>query len=281
MDTLQQAYDICAKLVKKHDADRATAILFAPAERRAALYALQAFSLEIAGVRGQIKEALPGEIRLQWWREALGGERIDEAKAHPVALAILDTITANKLPLRAFLDLIDARVFDLYDDPLTDWNALEGYCGETSSVLYRLAAIILVKGEEPGAADAAGHAGVAYAITGLLRAFPWHARRGQVYLPGSLMDAVGVSRADIVAGQDSEALRAALSEMRKKAREHLGKWRALRTTIRREIAPAFLPLASTEPYLNGMDRGNYDPFSAIVDIAQWKRVWRMWRQTQQ
>jgi 15-cis-phytoene synthase len=278
MDTLAQAYEICARLVKKHDADRATAILFAPAERRPHLHALQAFSLDIAGVRGQIKEPMPGEIRLQWWREALKGERADEAKAHPVALAILNTVRVNKLPLQALLDLIDARVFDLYDDPMPDWNALEGYCGETSSALFSLAAIILMKGNEPGAAEAAGHAGVAYAITGLLRAFPWHARRGQVYLPQSLVEPVGLSRADIVSGKDSEQLRAALSEMRGKARGHLAKVHALLPTIRSEIKPAFLPLATVKSYLSDMERGNYEPFSALVDVPQWKRVWCMWRQ---
>ncbi len=277
MDTRSEAYDICARLVKKHDPDRATAILFAPADRRPSLYALQAFSLEIAGVRGQIKEPMPGEIRLQWWRDALGGKRVEEAKSHPVALAILDTVEMNKLPLQALSDLIDARVFDLYDDPMPDWNALEGYCGETSSALFRLASIILTKGEEPGATEAAGHAGVAYAITGLLRAFPWHARRGQMFLPQSLTDSVGQSRADILAGKDSEALRAALAEMRQKAREHLNKVQALRGTIQPAIVPAFLPLATVFPYLADMERGNYDPFTALVDVPQWKRVWRMWR----
>ncbi|MGL4634525.1 MAG: phytoene/squalene synthase family protein [Beijerinckiaceae bacterium] len=277
MEALQQAYAICAELVKKHDADRATAALFAPADRRPSLYALQAFSLEIAGIRGQIKEALPGEIRLQWWRDALGGERAEEAKAHPVALAILDTIQSNRLPLQALLDLIDARVFDLYDDQPADWNTLEGYCGETSSALFRLASIILMRGEEPGAAEAAGHAGVAYAITGLLRAFPWHARRGQVFMPQSLTSAVGLSREDIVAGKDSEALRAALSEMRGQARGHLEKVDALRDTIRSEIKPAFLPLANVKAYLAEMERKDYAPYSALVDVPQWKRVWSMWR----
>ena len=34
---------------------------------------------------------------------------------------------------RRFVDLIDARIFDLYDDPMPSLNDLEGYCGETSS----------------------------------------------------------------------------------------------------------------------------------------------------
>ena len=274
---LTEAYAICGRLVQKHDADRHAAILFAPQDRRAPLHALQAFALEIAGVRGQVKEPLPGEIRLQWWRDVLNGERLDEASGHPVALAIRDAIVTNRLPLQALQDLIDARAGDLYDDPPQDWNALEGYAGETSSMLFSLASIILLHGEAPGHPDAAGHAGVAYAITGLLRAFPWHARRGQVFLPKALMQAVDVTHAEIIAGKDSDALRAALAEMRRKAREHLNTFLVLKATLQPEIAPAFLPLLMVEPYLARMERHHYSPFVDVIDVLHWQRLWAMWR----
>ena len=47
------------------------------------------------------------------------------------------------------LRLIAARRFDLYDDPMPDLATFEGYAGETVSVLYQLAAMIL-NGGEPG-----------------------------------------------------------------------------------------------------------------------------------
>ena len=50
-------------------------------------------------------------------------------------------------------------------------------------------------------AAAAGYAGVAYALTGLMRAFPWHAAAGQVYLPGDILGRNGVIRDDIVRGR--------------------------------------------------------------------------------
>jgi 15-cis-phytoene synthase len=276
-DLLANAYLICAGLVQKHDADRHVATLFAPADRRPHLHALQAFSLEIAGIRAAAKEPMPGEIRLQWWRDVLNGERNGEANGHPVAMAIRATIGDNRLPLQPFLDLIDARSFDLYDDPPPDWNALEGYCGETSSALFRLASIILVKGEDPGGADAAGHAGVAYALTGLLRAFPWHARRGQVFIPKTVLDAVGLDREDIVSGTDNPSLRAALAEMRGRAHDHLDMARALKAKLRTDIAPAFLPLAMADRYLKPMESRSYKPYATIIEVAHWLRVWTMWR----
>ena len=58
------------------------------------------------------------------------------------------------------------------------------------------------------------HAGVAYAIAGLLRALPIHAARGQLYLPADLMQRYGAQAADVFAGKATTELRAVLAELR-------------------------------------------------------------------
>src|ERR1700746_3699937 len=60
-----------AALVRRHDRDRFQTVLFAPATRREALFALYAFNYEIARVRESVTQPLLGQIRLQWWREAI------------------------------------------------------------------------------------------------------------------------------------------------------------------------------------------------------------------
>jgi phytoene/squalene synthetase len=67
---------------------------------------------------------------------------------------------------RRFADMIDARIFDLYDDPIETRVSLEGYAGETASALIQLASLVLSPDEAPQSAEAAGHAGVAQAIAG-------------------------------------------------------------------------------------------------------------------
>src|SRR3712207_4274556 len=134
-------YAACEGLVRDNDPDRFYAALFAPAGKRAHLFALYAFSLEIARVREAVSEPMPGEIRLQWWRDALQGEARGDVRANPVAAAIDQTIVRYRLPRSALVALVDARVFDLYDDAPPTITDLEGYCGETSSVLIRLASL--------------------------------------------------------------------------------------------------------------------------------------------
>jgi phytoene synthase len=271
------AYSHCETLVREGDPDRFWANLFAPADKRPHLLALYAFNFEVARVRDSVREALIGEMRLQWWRDALQGEARGDVRGNPVAAALDDTIVRFRLPRQALVDLIDARVFDLYDDTLPSLNDLEGYCGETSSSLVRLATMILADGNNPGAADAAGHAGVAYALTGLLRAFPWHARRGQVYVPDEVLARHGVVRDDIASGRGGPGLDAALADLRAVARRHLAQTRTLHGSIPAEVLSAFRPLALVEPYLRRMERRDYDPFTTLVEVPQWRKVFALWR----
>jgi phytoene synthase len=276
-EKLAFAYSHCESLVREADPDRFWAAQFAPADKRRHLHALHAFSFEIARVRDSVREAMVGEIRLQWWRDALQGEARGDVRANPVAAALDDTIVTFRLPRQTFVNLIDARLFDLYDDLMPSLNDLEGYCGETTSSLFRLASIILADGGDAGSADPAGHAGVAYAITGLLRSFPWHARQGQVFIPADTLARNGVVREDITAGRGGPGLLASLADLRAIARRHLEQTRTLGPTITRAALPGFRPVALVEPYLAQMERRNYDPFTSVIELPSWRRVWALWR----
>ncbi len=122
------------------------------------------------------------------------GEGHGAVRQNPLADALLDAIAEYGLPVPALQRLIEARRFDLYDDPMPDVPSFEGYAGETVSVLYQLGAMILNGGRpvEPG--DAAGHLGVAHALIGHLRAFGYNAAQGRIFLPWSVLAANGVQR---------------------------------------------------------------------------------------
>ncbi len=275
---LKEAYGYCEALIRDVDKDRYLATLFGPADKRPHLFALYAFSFEVARVREVVSDPLPGEVRLQWWRDLVMGEARGDVMSNPVAAALLTTIEAFSLPREPFVALIDARVFDLYDDPMPTEGDLEGYCGETCSALIRLGSLILAGGADPGAAEAAGHAGVAYAVTGLLRAFPWHAMRGQVYVPGDCLSRHGATRDDVVSGRGGPGVNAALRDMQALARRHLEATRRLRGTIPPAIVPAFLPVALVEGYLSAMEKSAYDPYTSVIQSPQWRRQWILWRQ---
>lgn len=267
----------CQDVVRQGDKDRFLAGLFVPAAHRPAIYALFAFNVEVMRVRDVVSDPLPGEMRLQWWRDCLNGAARGDVAGHPVAIAILAVIERYGLPREPFLNLIEARTFDLYDDPMPCLGDLEGYAGETESALMQLAAIVMNDGERPDTAEIAGHAGVALSITTLLRAFPRHASRGQVYVPEDILRRHGVERAEILAGKRTIGLDAALAELRDVARDHIAETRRRLPDVEARLTPALLPAALAPPYLDLMDRNDYDPFRTPVAIPQWRRQWMLWR----
>jgi 15-cis-phytoene synthase len=267
---MQEAFTYCAELVRAADRDRFLAALFAPMEHRPALQALYAFNIEVARVREAAREPMPGEIRLQWWSDVLSGERAGEAQANPVAAALLATIERHRLPAGRLTALIEARRFDLYDEPMPTLADLEAYASDTSSALFSLAARILGADAEA----AAGPAGIAYAMTGLVRAFPLHAARHQIYVPVELLDRHHVRIEDILAGRASANLNAALAALRDLARERLRAARGPMMTLPPAILPAFLPAALVRPSLDRLDR--CDAF-APVELSLWRRQWLIWR----
>src|SRR5262249_39590354 len=202
MPDLQDAFSYCAELVRTSDRDRFLATLFAPAQARDGLHALHAFNVEVARIRDLAREAIPGEIRLQWWREVLEGRRHDEASANPIAAALINVIEARRLPVNMLLQLVETRRFDLYNEPMQTIAQLEDYGSKTSSALIDLAAHVL------GAAvvAAARPAGVAQCLTGVLTALPRHAARGQLYWPLELLARHGAGPQDVSAGRSSPGL---------------------------------------------------------------------------
>jgi 15-cis-phytoene synthase len=175
-----------------------------------------------------------------------------------------------------FLDPVEARAFDLYNDAMPTLAAFAGYGRRTASGLIALAAQVLDRAPAVGG-DAAVPAGIAYATVGLLRSFALHASRGQLYLPADLLARHGVASSDIFAGRTTDALRTALAELRAFARGNLAAFATRRDEMPAAIVPAFLPVALVPTYLDRMQRRDYDPFKTPVEVPQWRRQWLLWR----
>jgi len=263
--------------VRAADPDRYLSALYAPQDKRDALFSLYAFNAEIAGVRDRIREALPGEVRLQWWRDVIAAEGDDGGAGHPLAVVLRRTIATYDLPKQAFDNYLEARIFDLYDDPMPSRTDLEGYCGETASALIQLAALVLDKESAPRFADLAGHAGCAQAITGLLLLLPLHRARGQCYVPADILASVGSSPQEFLTGDGRPNAVHALSAMIALARDHLAAFERGAGAMPESLRPAFLPLALARPTLDRIERAGVSALRKSLRLPLWRRHWLLFR----
>lgn len=263
--------DVSLATLRDTDRDRYLACLLSPADRRNALAALYAFNAEIARIRDSVREALPGEVRMQWWRDLIDGNPHGDSQSHPVAAALLTTIEQYRLPRPVLANMIEARIFDLYDDLFEDRNALEGYAGETASALIQLAGLVLSAEDAASSAEAAGHAGVAQAMAGMLLLMPLHRRRGQVYIPADMLAAAGLDRETFLEGKDGQRIGIAIEIFATHALDHME--RARRAKISKNVFAAYLPVALSGPVIAAARKAGSGVFDGGLQLSQLRRQW--------
>ncbi len=242
-----------AALVQRHDRDRFQTVLFAPAARREALFALYAFNYEIARVRESVTQPMLGQIRLEWWRENIAAAFEDRPVRHHIVVEPLTVVIREVAVTRAHFDrLIDARETDFEEDPPSSLATLEDYADATSARLVYLALEILGL-RDPVARAAAFHVGIAHGLAGLLRAMPFRARAGRCFIPAEIAARTGLDQED---------------------------YRALRSTpafesTPRSALPALLPAIVAQRSLTRLKRAGYDPFDRVLLAPDPLQSWRL------
>lgn len=272
MSTTETFY--CAQILRRQDPERYLTALFAPAARRPALFALYAFNLELARARESVREPLMGRMRLQWWRDTLSDIFAGQPRAHEVVRPLAAAIAAHGLD-RALLDrLVDAREQDMESEPPADLAALLDYARGTSSALTELALEILGR-PEPAVREAARMLGIAWALTGLLRAVPFHAAQRRLYLPASWMAEAGLKPNQLFERGSSPALREVARRLAEEAERWLAEARQGQGAVGRRFQPALLPAVLARGHLRRLAAAGYDPFDAKVQQPPPGRVWSL------
>ena len=261
--------DAVREVARRGEPDRYLAALLAPANVRGDLAALAAFSAELGRIVQIVSEPMVGEIRLQWWRDAVETMARGESAAHPVADALGGAMRRHRLPPTLIQSLIDARSIELGIEPAADEQALGAYLDAAEVTQFRLALLVLGMPAGPGQDATISAAARAYGI----------ARR-----PGRLLLELHVPeiplprpQAEPALGQGQDtAARDGLAMLRQEARAALATVRAGMPTLEPGTMPAFLPLVMVEPYLRAQER-MADPLHDVADVAPLTRVWRIWR----
>lgn len=263
--------------LRTHDFEWYAALQFVSADKRPALMALFAYLAEIARIRTLVSDPMPGEIRLQWWRDTLSGTAHGVVEANPLAASLLQAMETHAMPAAPLLAVLDARTFDLYDDAMPSTANFEGYAGEAWSGPVSLAASIL-SGESPARlADVAGHGGVALGVARTLVTFSQWAGRGQCFLPVDLMQAHELERDMFAQRRVTPPLTATLRAFASYGLDHLDKARTAVSDCPDSAKAVWLPLTLTRQTLQDTTSWSLNPFVRPLTRPRWQKLFRLWR----
>ncbi len=276
-DPLADAYEHCAALARVHARDEWLGALYATANARGALFALATFDYEIRQALKRARNPTLAAIRLAWWREAIAGERREEAAGSPVMLALGAAINAYALP-EAWLDaMLDARLKEI--EPEGDFNlaAFRAFADESEGARLKLAARIAAGGADLDLAEAHAPAGMALGLTRLLKELPFKAGSAPTLIPEDVAARHGASLADFDARRTTPGVIAACAELRALARNELAEADRRLKSSAPAILPAFIPLAPLRLELDGLDRNSDHPFDAVSEVSALRRQLAIWR----
>ena len=261
----EQVLSYCAREVRRFDNDRFVSALFAPVPAREGLFALYAFNLEVARIRERVKEPLLGEMRLTWWRDAI--ERVyagEVPPTQPVAAALAAAVHRHKLSRQPFERLLDGRRADMADAAPADLAGLIEYAAATAGSLSMLTLEVLGAATSEPASQAAGEVAVAWALIGLVRAVPFHARARRVYLPADLNRRAGLDVWALFERGEADGLAQVVEWLAAEAADRLRAARGFRRDVPRAALPALLVATLADAYLARLARCRFDPYAAAV-----------------
>lgn len=170
----------CAALVQKGDPDRFRAAMAAPVAARRVLFPLYAFNVEVARAPWVTKEPMIAQMRLQWWRDALGEIAVrGVVRRHEVVTPLATILSPD---LAEMLDaLVVARHRDIENAMFDDAASLSTYLDHTSGHLTWAAARAL--GADPACEPVVRDAAWALGLMNYLRAIPTLESAGRQPLP--------------------------------------------------------------------------------------------------
>jgi len=229
--------------LKKADPDRYRAALMSDRQGREDLLILYAFHYELSKVPDVTSEPMLGQIRFEWWREAIDEIYTGrEVRRHEISTPLAEMLVRIEVP-RFWIDrLIDGRARDLDPQPFADMDDARGYARQTSGQLMQIAVKVL--GGTPD--DNVLRAGEAWGLTGLARSYGYYHDRVLKNLTfGNLLKAA-------------------------RGTYELGK-----PNVSTNQFPAVAYAALIPKFLNRMERAGFDPVKDKVVYGALSKQWHL------
>jgi phytoene synthase len=267
---LQDAYASCVETLQQLDYERYLACLFADKADQAPLIALHSLNAELGRIRESVSEAMLGQIRLTWWREAIEGLAQGQVRAHPVIEALAPALETGRFSGPHLVDMVEARIGDLYEDGPANQSDLKDYAARTGGTVMQQA----LNGFENADKAEARRIGLAMTQGGVVRSIAFHAAMRRVHLPGDALAQMGVSAEDIFQGTFSPEIASLARTLGEEALAQLED--GLRQTWSKRSRRALTPAVFALQDLRAARRSGFDPEKPQQAASRATKLLKSW-----
>lgn len=178
--------------------------LLKPVQRRA-ITAFYAYCRELDDIVDDTLDTGQARQNLAFWRNELAA-LYQGQPAHPITLALADSLQHYALPQELLTEIIDGMAMDLDYPRYPDYPALLLYCYRVASVVGLVAAEIFGY-QNRQTLKYAHDLGLALQLTNICRDVGEDARRGRIYLPQNELEQYGVTEDSLLQSRYTEEFR--------------------------------------------------------------------------
>ncbi|KAH9989706.1 isoprenoid synthase domain-containing protein [Russula compacta] len=275
----------CKDFVQRHDYEAYIVSQLYPVGQRKGYFAIKAFYDELAMIQDNVSSSIFGEMRMQFWKDALKGIVEGRPPHHPIALALFDISQSAHLQQYHLRRIVGARTEELKGSSQLTMDSLTTHAEATASTHYYLLLSLLGLSSDT-LSHAASHLGIAHCISTLLRALPYHASKGRMAIPAEITAKHGVSQEDVFRkGPAAKGINDAVFDFatiandnmitaREMFKESAGKVPQNAMPVFGAGASGSVPVAS---FLERLEAVDFDAFHPSLQLRNWKLPWRVWR----
>ena len=292
--SVERAYGYCEEFVRAHHEIYPVASRFVPAAIRPHLMAVYAFARSADDFADEPEYDGRRSEALSRWEEELRLAAHGEA-AHPVFIALSDTMERRDLPLPPFEDLLSAFRTDMDVKRYATFSALRSYTARSADPVGRIL-LALFGYREPEFVRFADEISTALQLTNFWQDVASDAARDHIYIPAEDLHFFGVTEAELKALKPTKAIRdllryqvARTRALYERGRPLLGKlgndlklelaliW-LVGTTILEKIEDADYDVFTQRPSIGRRDKAKImakaaKHWATHLDIGALKRIW--------
>lgn len=271
---LAESYEECHRVARRAGSNFYAAFFLLPRAKRDALAALYAFMRLADDVSDEAGDLGTKRRQLARWRAMLDAALTGSAPAaHPILLALVDTIRRHGIPSRYLHDLISGVEMDLTVTSYATFDRLREYCYRVAGTVGLTCAHVFGF-RDPRAPDLAEKLGLAFQLTNILRDVAPDFAMGRIYLPQEDLARFGIEPVDLGAGRLTLALRELLRFEAGRAWSFYEEGSKLLSLIDADSRPALWGLVRTySALLARIEACDFDVFSSRVRLSAAEKMY--------
>ena len=196
---LADAYAHCAAIAHRHYENFPVASWLLPGDMRPHIAAIYAFARTADDFADQPGRAPDERLRLlNEWRANLNRAADGELEAHPIFVALANTIRECNLPVQLLDDLLSAFQQDVIVHRYDTWDAVLDYCRRSANPVGRL--VLRIAGVRDDKADRwSDGLCTALQLANFWQDFGVDWQSGRLYVPREVAETAGAREEDLAA----------------------------------------------------------------------------------